>query len=149
MIEYTITGIRFQMAGESLEEKTETAESFVAKLKRGQLVMLMAEPENPFDTNAIAAYIDYERVGYINKEETADVYPLLDEQHQCDAQVERTDGHVTFFISIPGAPDNQKPTIVRPRVLPPSPLGASVYMPFTKAVDHGVGSSDHFQCPSF
>jgi hypothetical protein len=133
MIEYTITGIRFQMAGESLEEKTETAESFVAKLKKGQLVMLMAEPENPFDTNAIAAYIDYERVGYINKEETADVYPLLDEQHQCDAQVERTDGHVTFFISIPGAPDNQKPTIVRPRVLPPSPLGASVYMPFTKA----------------
>lgn len=133
MTEYTITGIRFQMAGESLEEKTETAESFVAKLKKGQLVMLMAEPENPFDTNAIAAYIDYERVGYINKEETADVYPLLDEQHQCDAQVERTDGHVTFFISIPGAPDNQKPTIVRPRILPPSPLGASVYMPFTKA----------------
>ena len=73
MTEYTITGIRFQMAGESLEEKTETAESFVAKLKKGQLVMLMAEPENPFDTNAIAAYIDYERVGYINKEETADV----------------------------------------------------------------------------
>ena len=45
MTEYTITGIRFQMAGESLEERTETAESFVAKLKKGQLVMLMAEPE--------------------------------------------------------------------------------------------------------
>lgn len=133
MTEYTITGIRFQMAGESLEEKTKTAESFVAKLKKGQLVILMAEPENPFDTNAIAAYIDYERVGYINKEETADVYPLLDEQHQCDAQVERTDGHVTFFISIPGAPDTQRPKIVRPRILPPSPLGPSVYMPFTKA----------------
>ena len=132
MTEYTVTGIRFHLDGESLEEKTAAAESFVAKLKKGQQVMLMAEPDNPFDSNAIAVYIDYERIGYIDKEETAEVQTFLDEQKQCDGRVERTDGHVTFFISIPGALENQKTVIVRQRILPPSPLGTGVGMPFTK-----------------
>ena len=47
--------------------------------------------------------------------------------------VERTDGHITVFISIPGATENTKTQISRHRVLPESPLGDSVYMPYTKA----------------
>ena len=134
MTEFTITGIRFQMGDHlSLDEATQAAEQFVAGLKKGQQVMLVAEPENPVDQNAIAAYIDYERIGYIDKEETEGLHPLLDENHQCNAVVERTDGHITFFISIPGATENMKNQTSRHRVLPESPLGDNVYMPYTKA----------------
>ena len=134
MTEFTITGIRFQMGDHlSFDEATEAAKQFVAGLKRGQQVMLVAEPENPIDQNAIAAYIDYERIGYIDKEETEELHPLLDENHQRNAIVERTDGHITVFISIPGAMENTKTQTSRHRILPESPLGDSVYMPYTKA----------------
>ena len=63
---------------------------------------------------------------------TDELHPLLDENHQCNAVVERTDGHVTVFISIPGATENTTPQTSRHRVLPESPLGESVYMPYTK-----------------
>ena len=86
MTEFTITGIRFQMGVHlNFDEATEAAEQFLAGLKKGQQVILVAEPENPVDQNAIAAYIDYERIGYIDKEETDELHPLLDENHQCNA----------------------------------------------------------------
>lgn len=133
MIEFTITGIRYQMGNHlTLDEATEAARLFVAGLKKGQQVMLMAEPENPVDTNAIAAYIDYERIGYIDKEETAEVRDLLDENLQCDGVVERVDDNITFFISIPGAAEKIKPHKSRTRILPDSPLGENVLLPFTK-----------------
>ena len=133
MTEYSITGIRYQMGeGLSLEELTEVAKRYVAGLKKGQQVLLMAEPENPMDSNAIAAYIDYERIGYIDREETHEVFSLLDENHQCEGVVERTDGHLTLFISIPGASDKTIITASRPRILPESPLGENVRMPYMK-----------------
>lgn len=133
MIEFTITGIRFQMGDHlTLDERTEAAKQFVAGLEKGQQVMLMAEPENPIDPNAIAAYIDYERIGYIDKDETSEVHPLLDDNHQCDAVIERRDEHITFFISIPGATEKTSSLSSRKRVLPESPLGDNVKMPYTK-----------------
>ena len=125
----------------SFDEATEAAKQFVAGMKKGQQVMLVAEPENPIDQNAIAAYINYERIGYIDKEETEELLPLLDENHQCDAIVERTDGHITLFISIPGATERLKTRGSRHRVLPESPLGDSVYMPYTKAALQRAGNS--------
>jgi hypothetical protein len=134
MTEFTVTGIRYQFPAElSYEERTEAAKQYVASLQKGTPVVLVAEPENPMDANAIAVYIDYERIGYIDKEETPVVHTLLDENQQCDALVERNDGHITLFLTIPGA--TEKPHVMnsRPRILPPSPLGEEVRMPFTKA----------------
>lgn len=133
MTEYTITGIRYHL-GEfpNIDDATEAAIKYVAGLKNGQPVILMAEPENPVDSKAIAAYIDYQRVGYIDKEETSEVHALLDEDNQCDGVIERTDGHITAFITIPGASDKIVPKTEKHRVLPESPLGENVRMPFTK-----------------
>lgn len=133
MIEFTITGIRYQMGNHlNRDEATDAARRFVAGLEKGLQVVLMAEPDNPMDTNAIAAYIDYKRIGYIDKEETAEVRDLLDEDQQCDGVVERTDGNITFFISIPGAAEKIKPHRTRTRILPDSPLGENVFMPFAE-----------------
>ncbi len=129
---YTVTGIRYHM-GDNLseEEKTKAAEHFLAGLKMGQKVVLVAEPDNPCDKKAIAAYIDYKRIGYIARENTDEVSTLLDSDGQCDGVVERADNHVTLFISIPGAPTENIPQKIRPRQLPESPLGEGVRMPFT------------------
>ncbi len=132
MLEYTVTGVRYQMSAPTYEEKEVEAERFIKTLKKGQEVVLVAEPENPRDPKAIAVYINYERVGYISKEECEEVHPLLGEDKQCDAVVERTDNHVTFFISIPGAVENGGKIKQRPRILPESPLGEEVRMPYTK-----------------
>ena len=134
MTEFTVTGIRYQFPSElTYEERTEAAKQYVASLQKGTPVVLVAEPENPMDANAIAVYIDYERMGYIDKEETPMVHTLLDENQQCDALVERNDGHITLFLTIPGAAEKPHVMNSRPRILPPSPLGEEVRMPFTKA----------------
>ena len=133
MTEYTVTGIRHQLGeGLSAEEQTEKARRFVAQLEEGQEVMLAAESENPVDVNAIAVYIDYKRVGYINKEDAPEAKQLLDELGRGVGKVVRTDHHVTFFISIPGAPDKNTPQVRRERILPEGVLGDSVRIPFTK-----------------
>ena len=66
MIEFTVTGIRYQM-GEHLsyEERDAKATKFVASLEIGQPVVLKFEPDNPGSPNkAIAVYINYEHIGY-------------------------------------------------------------------------------------
>lgn len=134
MTDYSIVGIRFQMGDQlTYQEQTEAAARFVAKLEVGQRVLLVAEPENPWDASAVAAYIDYERIGYVNKEETAEVHQLLGPLQQCEAAVARKDHRVHFSVSIPGAPEKPELPQRQGRVLPESPLGAEVRMPFTKA----------------
>ena len=134
MTEFTVTGIRYQFPADmTYDERTEAAKKYVAGLQKGTPVVLVAEPENPMDANAIAVYIDYERMGYIDKEETHEVRMLLDENQQCDALVERNDGHITLFVTIPGAAEKTHVMNSRPRILPASPLGEEVRMPFTKA----------------
>jgi len=128
---YTVTGIRYKM-GDNLtdEERTAAAERFLATLKKDQKVLLVAEPDNPADPKAIAAYIDYKHIGYIARENIDEVSSLLDNNGQCDAVVERVDGHVTFFVSIPGSQNKTITKSVRTRQLPESPLGEDVRMPF-------------------
>lgn len=133
MKEFTVTGIRYQMDDcPTYDEQTEAAEQFVAGLKIGQPVTLVAEPDNPFDANAIAVWINYKRIGYITKEQATEVHTLLDKDGQCEGFVTRKDEHITFFISIPNAPEHIDVPETPARVLPESPLGDSVRMPFTK-----------------
>lgn len=135
MMEFTVTGIRYQM-GEHLsyEEKDAAATKFVASLEIGQPVVLKFEPDNPGSPNrAIAVYVNYEHIGYISDEQCDLVSPLLDERHLGKGQVVRKDNHVTFFITIPGAPERLTASEPQKRILPESPLGDSFLMPFTKA----------------
>lgn len=132
MTEFTITGIRYNLGNfANIDDATAAAVEYVAGLKKGQKVLLVAEPENPVDPNAIAVYIDYERRGRIDREETSEIHPLLDEDHQCEAEIVRTDNHITAFITIPGAPDSHRKAKEHQRVLPESILGDNVKMPFT------------------
>ena len=133
MTEYTVTAIRYQMGDDlSAEGQKQAAIEFVAGLKIGQQVLLAAEPENPVDDKAVAVYINFERIGYIATEQCDEVQQYLDEHRQGRGVVERTDGHLTFFISIPDS--TEKPVVIesQKRLLPESPLDDNVKLPYTR-----------------
>lgn len=132
MAEYEVTGVRWQMGdGLTLEQRTQKAESFIRTLKEGTPMILAAEPDNPQDNEAIAVYMDYtRRVGYIKHECCAEVKLLLDGNGQCNAKICGNDGHVTFYVEIPNAPEMNVPPIGVSRKLPECPLPQGIGLGF-------------------
>lgn len=133
MVEYEVTGVRWQMGdGLTLEERTQKAIDFINTLKKGTPMILAAEPDNPFDNEAIAVYMDYTRhVGYIKHECCKEVKPLLDSDGQCNAVVAGSDGHVTFYIDIPNATEVNVSPVGATRKLPDFPLPQGIALAFS------------------
>lgn len=103
-MEITITGIRYAICPSNMskEDKDTYTENYLSKIPKGEKIILKAQPDNPFDPNAIAAYIDYsQRIGYVNAGELDDVRPLLDENELLECSVVRWD-HVTLFVEAEG-----------------------------------------------
>ena len=103
-MEITITGIRYTIcpANKSEEDKDTYTEDYMSKIPKGKKIILKAQPDNPMDPYAIAAYIDYsQRIGYVNAGELDDVRPLLDENELLECSVVRWD-HVTLFVEAEG-----------------------------------------------
>jgi len=133
MVEYEVTGVRWQMGdGLTLEERTQKAIDFINTLKKGTPMILAAEPDNLFDNEAIAVYMDYTRhVGYIKHECCKEVKPLLDSDGQCNAVVSGSDGHVTFYIDIPNATEVNVSPVEATRKLPDFPLPQGIALAFS------------------
>lgn len=133
MAEYEVTGVRWQMGeGLTMEQRTQMAEDFLRTLKTGVPMILAAEPDNPHDNEAIAVYMDYtRRVGYIKHECCAEVKRLLDADGQCDAVVSGNDGHVTFYVEIPDAPEASVSPLGVTRKLPECPLPQGLGLAFS------------------
>jgi len=54
------------------------AQSIINNLKPGAAVLLVREPENKFDKGAIAVYVGVDRVGYLPKNQNAELSALID-----------------------------------------------------------------------
>lgn len=135
MAEFEVTGISYQIGrGLPREEATAAAHEFITEhLKPGTPLLLVAEPTNQHDENAIAVYADYTRqIGYVKGTSCLEVKPMLDEEGQCDAVVTGNDGWITLFVEIPDGPQNAAPA-VRGRVLPENPLEEVLRMNYTEA----------------
>ena len=133
MAEFEVTGISYQIGrGLPREEATAAANRFIIEhLKPGTPLLLVAEPTNTHDENAIAVYLDYTRqIGYVKSTCCLEVKPLLDEDGQCDAVVTGNDGWITLFVEIPDAPQSA-PSVAKPRVLPVNPLEEVLRMNYT------------------
>lgn len=127
-MDLTVTAIQFVLAPDEpdKEKRVEVVEVFLSGLKKGQEVLLKAEPMNPVDVNAVAAFIDYRQIGYLTKESAEKVKPLLDDKGQCKAVVKGSDNHLALFLTVPDVPEAKPSPILRERSLPESPLGLSV-----------------------
>lgn len=67
---YSIVGTQF----------TGVPESFVAALKPGTPAVLVREPTNQYDANAIAVYVDGRRIGYVPKKQNAVLAQFIDQK---------------------------------------------------------------------
>lgn len=54
------------------------ASNWIAKLKPGQELRVVREPQNPHDTNAIALYIFEQKLGHLPRGFAAEVAPHVD-----------------------------------------------------------------------
>ena len=71
---YSIVGMNF----------TKT-ESFVAGVKPGARVVLVREPNNAYDANAVAVWIEGRKVGFIPKKQNAVLAGFIDQTGACDS----------------------------------------------------------------
>lgn len=133
MTEYEVTGISHRIGrGLLRDEAKAAAHEFITKLKPGTPLILMAEPSNTHDDNAIAVYLEYTKhIGYIKSSRCLELKALLDEDGQCDAVVSGNDGWITMFVTIPDAPESLATSVKRERVLPQNPLEKELRMDFT------------------
>lgn len=133
MAEFEVTGISYQIGrGLPHPEASAAAKRFIQEyMKPGTSLLLVAEPNNPFDKDAIGVYYDYTRqIGRVKATCCLEVKPLLDEEGQCEAMVTGNDGNITLFVEIPHAPQTV-PTAVKARVLPENPLEEVLRMNYT------------------
>jgi hypothetical protein len=56
------------------------SEAIVAALETGAVVLLVREPDNQYDVNAIAVWVDDKKIGYIPKKQNAAVAAFIDSQ---------------------------------------------------------------------
>lgn len=67
---YSIVGTQF----------TGLSEAFMASLKSGSSALLVREPANPYDPNAVAVYVDGKRIGYVPKKQNGILAQYIDQQ---------------------------------------------------------------------
>lgn len=61
------------------------------RLKNGDALRMVREPDNPYDANAVALYAGGIKLGYIPKKENTSLANLLDQNAVLHAKVERFD----------------------------------------------------------
>lgn len=135
MAEYAVTALRYTLVKEgTIEERTKVAEAFLSELADGTPMLLVPEPDNTEDANAIAVYTtEARKVGHIKHESCWELHPLLETANgMLQTRVSRNDGHVTFFVEIPEVQELSLSLLKFGRVLPESPLPNGIGLPFTE-----------------
>ena len=136
MAEYAVTALRYTLVDKgTTEERTKAAEAFLSELEDGTPMLLVPEPDNIQDVNAIAVYTtEVRKVGFIKHECCRELHPLLKTANgMLQTRVSRNDGHVTFFVEIPEVQELPLSLQKFERVLPECPLPKGIVLPFTEA----------------
>lgn len=68
-------------------------QGIIAALKNDDKIFLRREPINKYDTNAVAVFTEYGQVGYIGKDYSSILAPMMDAGTQLEAKI----GEVGFY----------------------------------------------------
>lgn len=134
MAEFEVTGVRYQMGDHmDIDELTLRAEKYIHQLQNGTPMLLVAEPDNIVDADAVAVYTtEFRKVGYIKHESCRQLKPMLATAPYLKADVCGNDNHVTFFINVPDVTECHLSTLQIQRQLPESILPTGITLPFTE-----------------
>lgn len=64
------------------------------------LVTLIPEPENRYDSDAIMVKVSGWEIGYVPAEETIDVHRILSKEHICYVESKNLDSYISVYIKI-------------------------------------------------
>ena len=134
MAEFEVTGVRYQMGDHmDIDELTLRAEKYIHQLQIGTPMLLVAEPDNIVDADAVAVYTtEFRKVGYIKHESCRQLKTMLATAPYLKANVCGNDNHVTFFINVPDVTECHPSTLQIQRQLPESILPTGITLPFTE-----------------
>lgn len=130
---FEITAIRYQMPGKNFEEKTQNAQKFVAQLPIPSMVYLKREPDNVYNSNAIAVYYqNYNKIGYISENYTKEIQRVFPQEQSSTTIVKAKVIGKVGYITLTADVDIPKECLLPPepykRKIDPSPFDIS--MPF-------------------
>ena len=130
---FVITGIRYQMPGDSKEEQTENARRLVESMPLPAQVYLKREPDNAWSRNAIAVYWKFSKLGYVSENYTADVQRAFggassSADRLLSATVTGWNSTLMLDAEVEVPEDPSAPCTERARAIKPSPF--AIPMPF-------------------
>ncbi len=128
---FVITGIRYQMPGETDEERTQKARDLVENMPLPSQVYLKREPDNAWSKNAIAVYWKFNKVGYVSENYTAEVQRAFDKpspDNLLTATVTSWDSTLMLNAEVEVPEDPSVPCEESERIIKPSPF--AIPMPF-------------------
>ena len=129
--QFVITGIRYQMPGDTLEEKTQKAHRLVASMPLPSQVYLKREPDNACSRNAIAVYWNLDKLGYVSEYYTANVQCAFEGTSADNLLLATVTGRPSALVlkaEVEVPADLPAPCPERARAIKPSPF--TIPMPF-------------------
>ena len=89
-----IKNVKLKVVGVTfVNEDGISRQSIIKELKSSDEVTLRREPTNKYDTNAVAVFTKYGQVGYIGKDYSSIIAPMIDAGAQLEAKI----GETGFF----------------------------------------------------
>lgn len=74
-----IKNVKLKVVGVTFDNEDGTSRQFLlGKLKKGDNIILRREPHNKYDVNAIAVWSDIGQIGYIAKDYSSIIAPMMD-----------------------------------------------------------------------
>jgi hypothetical protein len=86
-----LTGIEFKVVGVSFDDEVTglNRQIFLQGMTMNDAIRLQREPQNRFDTNAVAViYNDSNKIGYVGKQYAQVLAPLMDQDRVFTAKIQ-------------------------------------------------------------
>lgn len=92
-----IKNVKLKVVGVTFEGRQE----IIKQLNKSDIITLRREPTNKFDTNAIAVWSEKGQVGYIGKDYSSILAPMMDAGTQLEATIATVDEYKgTHYVHI-------------------------------------------------
>lgn len=97
-----IKNVKLKVVGVTFVNEDGTSrQDIIKELKNGNNVTLRREPTNRYDTNAVAVFTEYGQVGYIGKDYSSILAPMMDAGTQLEAKIDETGEYKgKYYLSI-------------------------------------------------
>jgi len=94
-----LTGIEFKVVGVTFDDDVTglNRQVFLQGMKKTDPISLQREPQNQYDTNAVAVICNNNKIGYVGKQYAQILAPLMDQGRKFVAKIEDVDKYKSTY----------------------------------------------------